>query len=236
MPTPHIESEKEDIANKVIMPGDPKRAEFIAKTFLTDVKEVNTVRGENAYTGYYKGERITIFSSGMGIPSMGIYSYELFNEYNVDYIIRVGTAGSYKKEIKLKDIFLANSSYSDTCYDMELMNENANIVNASIELNAKIEETAQRLDIEIKKGRVHTTEAFYGSDNIKEKAINEYDANVVEMESYALFLNAKKFHKQASTLLTITDTLFNKEELSRDERERKVNSIITLALETLINL
>src|SRR5574344_2997890 len=109
MPTPHIESNKEDIASKVIMPGDPKRAEYIANKFLSNARLVNTVRGENAYTGFYKGEMITVFPSGMGIPSMGIYSYELYNDYDVSHIIRIGTAGSYDENIKLNDIFLAES-------------------------------------------------------------------------------------------------------------------------------
>lgn len=236
MSTVHIESKKEDIAKKVIMPGDPQRAEFIANTFLTDVQKVNSVRGENAYTGYYRGERITVFSSGMGIPSMGIYSYELFNNYDVDYIIRVGTAGSYSNNIKIKDLFLADSSYSDSCFDTESINENIKIINASPLLNTKILEEAQRLNLDLKVGRVHTTEAFYGYDKINDEAIKN-NALVVEMETYALFLNARKLHKHASSILTITDSLVTSEEdMSREKRVKNVNTMITLALETLIKL
>lgn len=236
MTTIHIESDKSQIAKKVIMPGDPDRAKYIADTFLTDAKLVNNVRGESAYTGFYKGERITVFSSGMGIPSMGIYSHELFNDYDVDYIIRVGTAGSYVEDIKIKDIFLTESAYSETSYDEETVNENLYVVNASIELNSKIEDTALELNIDLKRGRAHTTEAFYGYDNASKKPVNEFKAYVVEMETYSLLLNAKKFHKQATSLLTVTDSFTTKESISREDRVKKLDTTITLALETLINL
>ncbi|MBQ3141911.1 MAG: purine-nucleoside phosphorylase [Bacilli bacterium] len=236
MSTPHIESNKEDIAKKVIMPGDPERAKYIAETFLKDVKLVNRVRGENAYTGNYKGQPITVFSSGMGIPSMGIYSHELFSEYDVDYIIRLGTAGSYKEDIKVKDIFIAESAYSGTSFDESSSNENTLIVNSSPKINSVLIQTAEELGLNIKTGRVHTTEAFYGHDNIGEKVVKEYNASVVEMETYSLLFNAKKFHKDASAVLTISDNLVTKEEMSREERVKRLNTSITLVLETIIKL
>lgn len=236
MSTPHIESNKEDIAKKVIMPGDPERAKYIAETFLKDVKLVNRVRGENAYTGNYKGQPITVFSSGMGIPSMGIYSHELFSEYDVDYIIRLGTAGSYKEDIKVKDIFIAESAYSGTSFDESSSNENTLIVNSSPKINSLLIQTAEELGLNIKTGRVHTTEAFYGHDNIGEKVVKEYNASVVEMETYSLLFNAKKFHKDASAVLTISDNLVTKEEMSREERVKRLNTSITLVLETIIKL
>lgn len=236
MSTPHIESNKEDIAKKVIMPGDPERAKYIAETFLKDVKLVNKVRGENAYTGNYKGQPITVFSSGMGIPSMGIYSHELFSEYDVDYIIRLGTAGSYKEDIKVKDIFIAESAYSGTSFDESSSNENTLIVNSSPKINSVLIQTAEELGLNIKTGRVHTTEAFYGHDNIGEKVVKEYNASVVEMETYSLLFNAKKFHKDASAVLTISDNLVTKEEMSREERVKRLNTSITLVLETIIKL
>ena len=122
--TPHIESKLTDISPLVIMPGDPKRVEYIANNYLNDAYLVNSVRGELAYTGYYKGKRITIFSSGMGIPSMGIYSYELFKYYNVETIIRIGSAGSYKEDLLVKDIFLVTSSYSNSPYYKDLTSKN----------------------------------------------------------------------------------------------------------------
>lgn len=236
MPTVHIESEKIDIAKKIIMPGDPKRAEYISNKFLTDAKKVNSVRGEDAYTGYYKGEMITVFSSGMGIPSMGIYSHELFKEYDADYIIRIGTAGTYVNDIHVNDVYLADSAYSESSFAKLSINQDINIVNSSKEVNEEIIKQAKQLGINIKSGRVHTTEAFYGYNKINEKAVKEYSANIVEMETFALLLNAQKLGKNASSILTVSDSLVTGEELNREERTKSVDTMIILALETLINL
>lgn len=236
MPTIHIESEKNEIAKKIIMPGDPKRAEYIANKFLTSAKKINSVRGEDAYTGYYKGEIITVFSSGMGIPSMGIYSHELFKDFDADYIIRIGTAGSYVNEINVKDVYLADSAYSESSFAKMSINENINVINSSTRINEEVLKQAKLLGINIKTGRVHTTEAFYGYNKVNEKAVNEYKANIVEMETYALLLNALKLNKNATSILTISDSLVTGEELSREERTKSVDTMIVLALETLINL
>lgn len=236
MPTVHIESEKIDISNKIIMPGDPKRAEYIAGKFLTSARKVNSVRGEDAYTGYYKGKMITVFSSGMGIPSMGIYSHELFKEYDADYIIRIGTAGTYIDDINVNDVYLANSAYSESSFAKMSINQDINTVNSSRKLNEEILKQAKLLEINIKSGRVHTTEAFYGYNKINEKAVKEYNANIVEMETFALLLNALKLDKNASSILTVSDSLVTGEELNREERTKSVDTMIVLALETLINL
>lgn len=235
MATPHIEAKKEEIAKIVLMPGDPKRCEFIAKTYLTSYKLINDVRGETAYTGYYKDKLVTIFPSGMGIASMGIYSYELFNEYDVEAIIRIGTAGSYIEDLKLYDVLLAESSYSETSYDEEAINKSVNIINSSYKLNSIIIETSKKMDMELKTGRVHTSEAFYSANNNFEKYY-EQNCVAVEMESFALFINAKKANKKASCLLTISDELLTKKEISSIEREKKLNKMITLALESIITL
>ncbi len=235
MPTPHIESEKNEISKIVLMPGDPKRCEFIAKEYLTSYKLVNDVRGETAYTGYYKNKLVTIFPSGMGIASMGIYSYELFKDFDVEVIIRIGTAGSYVEDLKLYDIFLAESSFSETSYDEELEEKNTNIVNSNAEVNDRIIEVSKELNLELKVGRVHTTEAFYKSNENFEKYY-KYNCKAVEMESFALFLNARKFNKKAACILTISDELLFKREISSEEREKKLNKMIVLALESIITL
>ena len=165
MPTVHIESKEEDIAKRVLMPGDPNRAHYIAMKFLKDARLVNKVRGELAYTGTYKDVPVTIFSSGMGIGSMGIYSYELFNDYNVEEIIRIGTAGSYTTDLNLYDVLLVDSVFSKTYFDEEAGHENIEIINSSFELNSKIMNTALVKGIKLKQGRVHTTEAFYTESN-----------------------------------------------------------------------
>ncbi len=236
MPTPHIEADKEEISKLVLMPGDPKRCEYIAKKFLSDSKLVNDVRGNTAYTGVYKGKMITVFPSGMGIASMGIYSYELFNDYDVDVIIRVGTAGSYDEELKLYDLLLVESAFSETNYDEEAINRNVNVVNASVELNSKIIDTSNRLGIDLRTGRIHTTEAFYKANDNIDKYFYQYNCLAVEMESFALFLNARRFNKKATALLTISDELMSKRQMSSEERELKLNKMITLALESIISL
>lgn len=236
MPTPHIEALPEDISKLVLMPGDPKRCEFIANTYLTSPRLVNSLRGENAYTGYYKDKMITIFSSGMGMASMGIYSHELFNDYDVNVIIRIGTAGSYVENLKVYDILLADSAYSETSYDEESMNRSLNVVNSSFDLNNKITEASKRLGIDLNIGRVHTSEALYPA-NISVNKYLEQNCVAVEMESFALFLNAKKFNKKASALLTISDEILHKEnQMTPQEREIKLNKMITLALESIITL
>lgn len=234
MPTPHIDALEEDIAKFVLMPGDPKRCEFIANNFLQGARLVNSLRGATAYTGYYKNTRITVFPSGMGIPSMGIYSHELFDQYGVEVIIRVGTAGAYSRNLKLYDVLLATSTYSSTMFDEESLNKSFDIMNSTMELNTIINETAVELGLDLKNGRIHTTDAFYGvDDNNKNDAIKN-ECVAVEMETFALILNAKKYHKKATAILTITDELYSNEKMSGKDREIKLNSMITLALESII--
>ena len=233
MSTIHIEANKGDIAPKVLMPGDPNRAFYIAKNYLENARLVNKVRGELAYTGKYKGVDVTVFSSGMGIGSMGIYSYELFNDYDVDSIIRIGTAGSYREDLKVFDIFLATSSYSLTSFDIESGRENIEIINSSPELNSKIIDTALLKGINLKQGRVHTSEAFY-TDSKDYSEFLRLECQAVEMEAYALLYNAKKFMKKATALLTISDNLITHEEIDSAAREKKLDEMILLALESII--
>lgn len=232
--TPHIESKLTDISPLVIMPGDPKRVEYIANNYLNDAYLVNSVRGELAYTGYYKGKRITIFSSGMGIPSMGIYSYELFKYYNVETIIRIGSAGSYKEDLLVKDIFLVTSSYSNSPYYKDLTSKNDTTLYASNDINKVVEETSKSLNINLKEGQVYSTETFY-NDLLDIKEISSL-CDCVEMESFSLLANAKYLNKKASCLLTISDSFITKEKLTSEEREKNFNDMITLALESIIKL
>ena len=233
MPTVHIEAKEGDIAPRVLMPGDPNRAYYIANRYLTDARLVNKVRGELAYTGKYKGVDVTIFSSGMGIGSMGIYSYELFNDYNVDCIIRIGTAGSYKEDLNVYDILLANSAYSQTSFDIESGREDITIINSSAELNSIIMDTAFMKNIKIREGRVHTSEAFY-TENKDYTDLIGLGCEAVEMETYALLYNAKKFMKKATALLTISDNLITHEVIDSEAREKKLDQMIELALDSII--
>ena len=233
--TPHIEAEIGDIAKYVLMPGDPNRATYIANKYLEEARLVNKVRGELAYTGKYKGVEVTVFSSGMGIGSMGIYSHELFDVYDVNAIIRIGTAGAYKEELKPYTIIIADSSYSDTNFDLESGSEDIEIINSSFELNDIINMTANIRRIDVITGRVYTTDAFYTDRRNYDYFINK-GCIATEMETYALLYNAKKFHKMASSILTISDNLITHEEMSSEERERRLDDMIVLALDSIIKL
>lgn len=232
--TPHIEAKKEDIAKDVIMPGDPLRCKMIAEKYLTDYKLVNSVRNQLAYTGLYKGKRVTIFSSGMGNPSMGIYSYELFNFYNVENIIRVGSCGAFRKELNLYEVVLVENSYSTSNYNYELTKENDRLLPGNKFLNNAILKTAEKLNIKLNLGNVYCTDVFY-NDVDKEYLSNSFNCLATEMESFALFSNAKKLGKKASTILTVSDNLITNEETSPEERQNSFNQMIELALETIIN-
>lgn len=231
----HIESKKEDISNIVLMPGDPKRCEYIAKKYLANSHLVNNVRGMTAYTGYYKSHRITLFPSGMGIPSMGIYSYELFKEYDVKYIIRIGTMGSYTN-LKLKDIVLVDNSITNSNYGMYAAGYNSNIIKSNNELNNIILETASGNGIPVYKGNIYSSDVFYEKENNYQEIASKYNALGVEMESYALLVNATLFNRSASTLLMVSDSFLNTDKLSQEEREQGLDNLIILALESCLKL
>lgn len=236
MPTPHIESKKESVSPLVIMPGDPKRCEYIAKKYLNDYELINEVRGELAFTGYYKGVRVTVFSSGMGIPSMGIYSHELFDDYDCKAIIRVGSAGSYVEDLSLKDLFLVESAYTQSNYAKSYSNTSEKTVYSSVNLNNIIKETAKELNIDIKTGRCYSTESFYTENFDYNTLVKEQEVECVEMESFSLFLNANILNKQASCILTISDSFITKEIMSSAERETTFDNMIVLALESIIKV
>ena len=231
----HIESKLEDISSVVLMPGDPKRCEYIARKFLANSKIVNNVRGMTAYTGFYKSKKITVFPSGMGCPSMGIYSYELFKEYNVDTIIRIGTMGGYT-DLKLKDIVLVTNTVTNSNYGKFLCNYPNININGSIELNSAIESTAATLNIKVNKGNIYSSDVFYEQNNDFKEKVAKYNVLGVEMESFALFTNAKLLNKKAATLLMVSDSFIYPDKLSSLEREQGLDNLITLALETSLKL
>jgi len=231
--TPHINAKKGEIAKTVLMPGDPLRAKFIADNYLKNVKLVSKIRNMFIYTGTYKNKEVSIAGSGMGCPSIGIYSYELFKFYDVDNIIRVGSAGSYKSEIKIYDLILATEAISENTSFTELVLEKAKIiVTPSQELNNKIIASSKKLNKKLRQGRVHSSDVFYSSIPIK-KRIKKTKALVVEMESYALFTNAEKLGKKAACLLTVSDNLITKEESSAEERQNSFRDMMEIALESL---
>ncbi len=234
--TPHNEAKKEDISNIVIMPGDPLRAKYIAENFLENAHLVNSVRNIYAYTGEYKNKKITVMASGMGNPSIGIYSYELFKLYDVDYIIRIGTAGAYAEDLDLLDLVLVEKSFSESSY-AKLQNGNTdNLIESSNLLNYCIEETANKLNFKIKKGIVHCSDVFYSDVSDYKKLKKEHNCIAIEMESFALFHNAKILNKNAACILSISDSFVKEGILSPDERQTSLNNMIKLALESACNI
>ena len=230
--TPHINALETDIAKTVIMPGDPLRAKYIAETYLTDYKLVSSVRNMYAYTGFYKNKRVTVMGSGMGIPSMGIYSYELYKFYNVENIIRVGTAGAYTTDLNLYDILLVKSSYSKSSYAKVQANIDDHILYSNESLNEKIRKTALDMQIDLKECQVCSSEAFYNETEKPEEMLAN-NCLACEMESFSLFENARYLNKKAACLLTISDNIVTKEATSSQEREKNLNKMIELALETI---
>lgn len=231
----HIESKLEDISSVVLMPGDPKRCEYIARKFLANSKIVNNIRGMTAYTGFYKSKKITVFPSGMGCPSMGIYSYELFKEYNVDTIIRIGTMGGYT-DLKLKDIVLVDNSITNSNYGKYLCNYPNININGDMELNNIILNTSKELGLNIYNGNIYSSDVFYEQNNDFKDKVAKYNVLGVEMESFALFTNAKLLNKKAATLLMVSDSFIYPDKLSSLEREQGLDNLITLALETSLKL
>ena len=230
MATPHIESKLEDIAPIVLMPGDPKRAKYIADNYLENVKLVNEVRGMTAYTGYYKGKRITIFPSGMGIPSIGIYSHELFSFYNVKYIVRIGTMGSYIEDLNVGDLFLATKSFSNSSY-IEVVDDDNRYPESSSYINSIFVDTAKEEGIELKQGTVFSSDVFYSNETYTDIS-SKYKVDGVEMESFGLLKEAKRCGCEATTICTVSDSFVTKKELTSDERQNNLDNMIKIALES----
>lgn len=240
MSTPHNEAKLGDIAKTVIMPGDPLRAQYIAENFLENARLVNQVRGMYAYTGTYQGKEVTVMASGMGMPSMGIYSYELYKFYEVENIIRIGSCGAYQPELKLFDIILSKQVFSEGNFALTLNNDTCHIIEASQELNSKIINTAKELDIPFVEGNTVCTDCFdvYMTD------VNQFLARIpqnfnpvsAEMEAFALFYVAKTLHKKASCLMSVVDSKYIKEVATPEERQTGLNNMIRLALETALRI
>ena len=236
MSTPHNMANIGDIAKVVLMPGDPLRAKYIAETYLDDVVQFNNVRNMFGYTGTYKGKKVSVMGSGMGMPSIGIYSFELFSQYGVEAIIRIGSAGSYREDYEIYDVVLASGAYSESNYAKVLTGNEASITYPSAELNDLIKATAEELDLDLKEGVIQSSDIFYHIDEAYKKGIEDNNCVAVEMESFALFENAKALNKKAACLLTISDSLVTHEETTAEERQTSFNKMITIALESAIKL
>ena len=244
MPTPHIEAKVGEIAPIVITAGDPKMCQYIANKYLKNAKVVNSVRGMTAFTGEYKDKKITIFPVGMGMPSMGIYAYELYKFYGVEVIIRIGTSGSFNETFKILDTVLLEGSYTESNFALSINRDrNTHLSFASKILNNEIELAAKEKNISYKKGYGLCNEAFdfYLNEEQFTDLLNSLpkDISIVasEMEAFALFYIASMLHKKSACLLTIVDSKFEKDVIiTSQEREEKLDNMIILALETCLKL
>lgn len=240
MSTPHINAEKGDFSDTVLMPGDPLRSRFIAESFLTDAQLVNDVRGIQGYTGIYKGQKISVMASGMGMPSIGIYSYELYNFFGVENIIRVGSAGSYNTDVKLRDIVLAQAACTDSNFVKQFGLPGDFSPIADFGLLTKAASKAESLGLSCHVGNILSSDRFYGDSKglpVWKQPMSlwaKMGVLAVEMESAALYMNAARAGKRALTICTISDSLVTGEETTAEERQNSFTDMIRLALETAV--
>lgn len=232
--TPHNEAKRGDIKDTVLMPGDPLRAKYIAENFLTDVKQFNAVRNMFGYSGKYKGKEISVMGSGMGIPSIGIYAYELYEQYDVKNIIRVGSCGAYSKDLKLFDLVIAMGASSDSNFAHQFNLPGTISAICDFDLLRKAVTSAEKLDMNVRVGNVFSSDIFYNNNEDEWKRWEELGILAVEMECYGLYLTAQKLGKKALGILTVSDSFHLKEQTTPKEREKSFNDMILVALESCL--
>lgn len=231
IPTPHIGCEdKSLVADLVLMPGDPLRAKFIADKYLEDVVQFNAVRNVLGYTGTYNGRRISVMASGMGMPSIGIYAYELYKYYDVKTIIRIGSCGGYTPDLNLYDIILVDKCYTDSNYAVVFNNDYDDYAYPTESVVDALEASAEELGIKYEKCCIHSSDLFYHLEKSYLDDVKGRGCKAVEMESFALFTIAKALNKNAGCLLTVSDSFCYEEEMSPEERETKFTAMIEMAL------
>ena len=232
MGTAHNNAQPGQIAKTVLMPGDPLRAKFIAETFLENPVQFNTVRNMFGYTGTYKGKEVSVMGSGMGMPSIGIYSYELYNNYGVEQIVRIGSAGAYSPELDLYDVIVVKDAYSESSYALTQCGNKATVLEGTKELSEKLLNIAADLGIKAHYERIHSSDVFYREGGTDYKMFyNELGCAAVEMESFALFNNAQVLGKKAACVLTISDSFCKEAVTSSEERQTSFNQMMLIALE-----
>ena len=237
MPTPHNSAALGEIAEIVLMPGDPLRAKYIAENFLENPVCFNEVRAMYGYTGMYKGKKVSVMGSGMGTASMGIYSYELYKFYNVKKIIRIGSCGAYDKDLQLLDTIVVDNAYSESNFALTFRNSDKHFVSSTKALTDKICETANENNIKFTKGNIFTSEAFdlyIDVNKLMERMPKEYNCIAAEMEAYALFNVAEELNCEAACILTVVDNIYKKESISAEKRQCALNDMIKLALNTAV--
>lgn len=230
----HISASYGEIAKIVLLAGDPLRAKHIADNMLQDAKQVNSTRNAFYFTGTFKGVPVTVGASGMGCPSIGIYSYELFNEYGVECIIRIGTAGAYETGTKVYDVINADKAFSESTYASEAFGISGNQITHQGIAFDKINETAARLNMPVKATNIHSSDVFYRSKSGTPPLAAANNCICVEMEAFALFANAQYLNKMAATILTISDVIPTHEAMSADQRQNSLDNMSRLALESVV--
>ncbi len=231
MATPHIAAQNGDFAKTVLMPGDPLRAKFIAENFLENAVLVNNVRGIQGYTGEYKGKKISVMASGMGMPSISIYAHELYNFFGVENIIRVGTAGGMNKDVHIRDIVLGQGACTDSGFALQF-NLNGNLCPiADFGLLKKAYEIAQEMGLTTHVGNLYSTDVFYNDDSTTTEKWSRLGVLAVEMEAAALYMTAQRFNKKALAICTVSDHLLTGESTSAEERQMTFTDMMKLALE-----
>ncbi len=236
MPTAHNKANVGDFAKTVLMPGDPLRAKYIAETYLSDYKLVNNVRGIQGYTGKYKGTDISVMASGMGMPSMGIYSYELFAFYNVENIIRIGSAGAMHTDVKVRDIVIGMGACTNSNYASQYKMPGTFAPICSYHLLEKVIENCKKHNAAFHVGNILSSDTFYNDDATVTEQWARMGVMAVEMEAAALYMNAAKLKKNALAICTISDHILTGEELSSDERQTSFGQMMEIALDTAISL
>ena len=231
MSTPHNEAKLGDIASTVLMPGDPLRAKYIAEKYLDDVVCFNTVRNMFGYTGYYKGKRLSVMGSGMGIPSIAIYSHELFTQYNVESIIRVGSIGGLREEVRVKDVIIVQGACTDSNFAHHYKLPGTYSAISSYALLEKAVDYAKTMNFRYHVGNVLSSDIFYHADADYVEKWAGMGCLGVEMEAYGLLAQAAYLNKKALAVCTVSDSLVYEEAMSSEEREKSLNDMIVLALE-----
>ncbi len=232
--TAHISAQKGEIAKIVLMPGDPLRAKHIADNMLENVKQVSSTRNAFYFTGTYKGVPVTVGASGMGCPSIGIYSYELYTSYDVECIIRIGTAGAYETGTKVNDVINADKAFSESTYAREAFEIEADhLLHQGLAYDT-INETAAKMNMPVKAANIHSSDVFYRSKNGTPPLAEKNNCVCVEMEAFALFANAQYLKKMAATILTISDVIPTHESMSADQRQVSLDNMFKLALESVV--
>jgi purine-nucleoside phosphorylase len=231
IPTPHIEAKLGDFARTVLMPGDPKRANFIARTYLTDAKLINDVRGVQGYTGLYKGKPVSVMASGMGIPSIGIYSYELFNFYNVENIIRIGSAGAIHPDLRIRDIVIAQGACTNSEFVKQFNLPGSFAPISSYALLKKAVDQAEKMGVRYMVGNILSSDTFY-DDSASLGSWQKMGVLAVEMESAGLYCNAARAGKNALCICTISDCPFSPgQDCTAEERQESFTKMMEIALE-----